>query len=140
MNGNILLHTQHKINCAKFVKHFMEGGKYIKQYNYYLLPYQCTGISQQNCMIDGNFAYPVWRTLERTLLSRGTTFKYTYMKGHDFIIEISPSTFKKYHIFGETYVYPHGIKICPQILQPNSLLLFSVPCSVADPLISNQLM
>jgi hypothetical protein len=140
MSGNILLHTQHKINCAKFVKHFMQGGKYIRQYNYYLLPYQCTGISIPNRMIDGHFINPVWHTLERSMLSRGTTFKYTYMKGGDFIMEIEPSKFKEYHIFGKTYVYPNGIKACPSTLQPNSVLLFSVPCSVADPLIQHQLM
>jgi hypothetical protein len=140
MNGNILLHTQHKINCAKFVKHFMQGGKYIRQYNYYLLPYQCTGISIPNRMIDGHFINSIWHTLERSMLSRGTTFKYTYMKGSDFIMEIEPNRFKEYHIFGETYVYPNGIKACPSTLQQNSVLLFSVPCSVADPLIQHQLM
>ena len=140
MSSQVIFHTQHNINCAKIVNQFIKGDKYIKCYNKYLIPYHCKQINQPNRMIYGKFVYPMWNTLERTILSRGALFNYSYMKGKDFVIEFNPSTFRDYHIFGQTFVYANGIKACEHTLQPNSILFFSIDKAVAEPLIRQQLL
>ena len=140
MSPQIIFHTQHNINCAKIINQFVKGDKYIKYYNKYLIPYHCRQINQPNRMIYGNFVYPMWNTLERTILARGAIFDYSYIKGKDFVVEVNPSTLRDYHIFGQTFVYANGIKVCEQTIQPNSILFFSLDKTVAEPLIKSQLL
>ena len=140
MSSPIIFHTQHNINCAKIINQFMKGDKYIKCYNKYLIPYQCNHINRPYRIIYGNFVYPMWNTLERTILSKGTTFNYSYIKGKDFITEVNPSTLGDYNIFTHTFLYANGIEACEHTLQPNSILLFSIDKAIAEPLIQNQLL
>ena len=140
MSSPILFHTSHSIKCSKIMNQFMKGEKYIKCYNKYLIPYHCAKINHENRMIFGRFIYPIWNTLERTILARGTVFNYSYIKGKDYTIEINPSIFKDYHIFGQTFVYANGIKVCEHTLQENSILLFPIDKVIAEPLIKNHLL
>jgi hypothetical protein len=140
MASQVIFHTQNNINCNKIINQLIKGEKYVKHYNKYLIPYHCTQINHPNRVIYGKFVYPMWNTLERTILSRGAIFNYSYIKGKDYVIECNPSTFRDYHIFGETFVYANGVKACEHTLLPNSMLLFSIDKDVALPLIQNQLL
>lgn len=140
MASQVIFHTQNNINCNKIINQLIKGDKYVKHYNKYLIPYYCKQINHPNRVIYGNFVYPMWNTLERTILSRGAIFNYSYIKGKDYVIECNPSTFRDYHIFGETFVYPNGVKACEHTLLPNSMLLFSIDKDIALPLIQNQLL
>ena len=140
MSSQVIFHTTKQINCNKIVNQFIKGDKYIKCYNKYLIPYHCKGINHPNRMVYGNFIYPMWNTLERTILARGAIFNYSYIKGKDFAIEFNPNTLRDYHIFGQTFVYANGIKACEHTLQSNSILLFSLDKAVAEPLIRNQML
>lgn len=140
MSSQVIFHTQRSINCAKIVNQFIKGEKYIKCYNKYLIPYHCREINQSNRMIYGKFVYPMWNTLERTILARGAIFSHSYMKGKDYVLEFNPTTFRDYHIFGQTFVYANGIKACEHTIQPNSILFFSIDKAIAEPLINHQLL
>jgi hypothetical protein len=139
MSTNVFFHTQHNIRCSKIIDQFIKGDKYIKYYNKYLIPYYCRDVNQENRMIYGKFVYPMWNTLERTILSRGAVFSHSYIKGKDFVIEFNPSVYKDYHIFGQTFVYANGIKAHESTLKPNTVLFFSLDKAVAEPLIKTQL-
>jgi hypothetical protein len=91
-------------------------------------------------MIFGRFIYPMWNTLERVILARGAIFNHSYIKGNDFTIEFNPTTFRDYHIFGQTFVYANGIKACEHTLLENSILFFAVDKSIAEPLIKSELL
>ena len=82
----------------------------------------------------------MWNTLERTILARGAIFSHSYMKGKDYVLEFNPTTFRDYHIFGQTFVYANGIKACEHTIQPNSILFFSIDKAIAEPLINHQLL
>ena len=140
MNPPVILHTQHNINCAKIIHKFINGDKYIKYYNKYLIPYHCQQVNHLNHMIYGKFVYPMCNTLENTLLTKGACFNYSYMKGKDFIIEFNPSIVNEYHIFTQNCRYPNGIKVYTRTLLSNSILLFSIDKATADPLIQSQLL
>lgn len=145
MSSPIIFHTQYNINCAKIINQFIKGDKYIKCYNKYLIPYQCNYINYPYRIIYGNFVYPMWNTLERKILSKGATFNYSYIKGKDFITEVNPSTLGDYNIFTyniftNSFMYVNGIEAYEHTLQPNSILLFSINKSIAEPLIQNQLL
>ena len=140
MSPQVFFHTQHNINCAKIINQFIKGDKHIKYYNKYLIPYHCKEINHPNRMIYGKFVYPMWNTLERTILTRGAVFNHSYIKGKDFSIEFIPSTFRDYHIFGQTFVYANGIKACEHTLQSNSILFFSIDKAIAEPLIKGHLL
>lgn len=136
----IIFQSQQRINCSRVLQQYLKGERHFKHYNSYLIPYSCSNIDYDNRMIMGNFIYPMWNTLERTILTKGDKFEYSYIKGKDFTIELNPSSFKKYHIFGRTFVYPNAVEISETVLKPNTILLFSIPKIVADPLIQNKLM
>lgn len=141
MSSPILFHTSHSIKCSKIINQIIKGEKYIQYYNQYLIPYHCHTINQENRMIFGRFIHPLFRnTLERTILARGTVFSHSYIKGNEFIFEVNPSTFKEYHIFGQTFIYANGIQVCEHTLKPNSILLFPIDKTIAEPLIINQLL
>ena len=140
MSSQVIFHTSKQINCAKIINQFIKGDKYVKCYNQYLIPYHCHNINPENRMIFGRFLNPMWNTLERALLSRGTVFNHSYIKRNDFTIEINPNTFRDYHIFGQTFVYANGIKAYEHTLNTNSILLFPIDKTIAEPLIANYLL
>jgi hypothetical protein len=139
MNSIIILHSQYHINPTKFVNHFNKGEKYFKYLNYYLIPYHCKDVNHNNRLVIGNFIYPMWAIIERSMLTRSNIFNYTYIKGKDFTIEYTPNSLTNYHIFGTHRVYPNGILANNITLQPNSILLFPIHKDIATPLINNQL-
>lgn len=141
MSTNLIIHTQHHINCLKFLNHFTKiGGNHFKNNKNILVPYFCKEVNHTNHIIIGNFIWPMWNTLERTILSRGAKFNYTYITGKDFIIEHKPSEFNNYHIFDRRTIYTNTIQIYENTLLPNSILLFSIPSNVAKPLIEDNLL
>jgi hypothetical protein len=140
MSSPIIFHTQHSINCTKIFNQFIKGDKYIKYYNKYLIPYRCNHINHPYRMIYGNFVYPMYNTLKKSILSKGTTFNYSYIKGNEFITEFNPTTLRDYNIFSQTFLYPNGIEVCEHTLQPKSILFFSIDKAIAEPLIQNQLL
>ena len=40
----------------------------------------------------------MYNTLKRSILSKGTTFNYSYIKGKEFITEFNPTTLRDYNI------------------------------------------
>jgi hypothetical protein len=136
----MIIHSPHKINCNKIISHFINGGRYYKHYNKYLIPYYCRDINHTNRIIDGKFNTPMWNVLERYILSNGTTFDYSYFKGNDFIIEMTPTTFHNYHILGAKQIYVDGVYASNHTLVPNSVLLFPLDRHIAEPLIDRQLL
>ncbi len=141
MTANLIIHSSHHINCSKFINHFTKvGGNHFKYYNNVLVPYFCKEVNHNNRIIVGKFIWPVWHTLERTILSRGAHFNCTYIIGKDFTIEHKPSEFKNYHIFGSSNIFANKIQAFEGTLHPNSILLFSIPSEVAKPLIDRQLL
>jgi hypothetical protein len=140
MNSAIYFHTQHNINCAKIINKIIKGDKYIKYYNKFLIPYQCKIIDQQHNTIIGNFLYPMWNVLERSVLSSGPSFDYSYIKGNNYMIGINTSKLTKYNILGQSLVYGNELKAYKQTLFPNSILFFSIEKEIAEPLIKNGLL
>jgi hypothetical protein len=136
----MIIHSQHKINCTKIINHFNNGGRYFKHYNKFLIPYYCRDVNHTNRIIDGRFNTPMWNILERYLLSEGNTFEYSYLKGTNFVIEMTPTTFQNYHILGQKRIYVDGVYACGHTLLPNSLFLFSLDKRIAEPLIDRQLL
>jgi hypothetical protein len=136
----MIIHSQHKINCNKIISHFLNGGRYFKHYNKYLIPYYCRDINHTNRIIDGRFTVPMWNVLERHILSQGSTFDYSYFKGDNFVIEMTPTTFHNYHILGAKRIYADGVYACNHTLMPNSILLFPLERHIAEPLIDRQLL
>jgi hypothetical protein len=141
MSTNLILHSSHKINPTKFLNHFTKvGGNHFKYYNNILIPYFCEEINHNNRIIVGKFIWPVWNTLERSILSKGTQFNHTYIACKDTTIEHKPSEFKYYHIFGKTHIHANTIQASEKTLTPKSILLFSIPSEVATPLINRHLL
>jgi hypothetical protein len=141
MSANLIIHTPYHINCSKFVNHFTKvGGNNFKYYNNILIPYICQEVYHDNRIIVGKFIWPMWNTLERSILSRGALFNHTYITGRDFILEHKPSEVKNYHIFSTVNIMSNKIQIFDKTVHPSSILLFSIPNEVAQPLIDNHLL
>jgi len=141
MSANLILHSPHHINCSKFLNHFTKvGGNHYKHYKSILVPYFCEEVNHNNSIIVGKFIWPIWHTLERTILSRGAQFNHTYIVGTNMTIEHKPTEYTNYHIFGKTNIFPNTISAYDKTLLSKSVLLFSVPSEVAQPLIDRQLL
>lgn len=138
--SQIFLHSSKSISCGKIVSQFIKGEKYIKSKNTYLIPYHCSYINQEKQVILGNFIYPMWNTLERNILVQGTQFKYSYVKGIDFMLEFNSTTQKNYKILSQNNLQFYSVQISDILLKPNSILLFSIDKKVGDTLIENKLM
>ena len=136
-----IFHTQQAVNSTKFIRNYVEGLKHFKHNNLILLPYHCKEVNHNNRLISGSFIYPMWKPFERTLLSRGANFVYSYVKTPDFSIEVTPnpSAFKDYHIFGQGYLHTNKVRACEATLVPNSILFFQLHRDVAKPLVDHQL-
>ena len=141
MSASLIIHTSHHINCSKFLNHFTKvGGNHFKYYNNILVPYFCEEVNHNNHIIVGKFIWPMWNTLERSILSRGVDFNHTYIIGRNMTIEHKPTELKNYHIFGKTNIYANTVRAYDVTLLPKSVLLFSIPIDVAKPLIQNNLL
>ncbi len=135
----LTFHTQHTINCAKFVKYYAQGIKHFKHNDLVLLPYHCKDVNHNNRLITGNFIYPMWKPFERTLLSKGGNFTHSYIVAPEFTISAIPGghTFREYHIFGQGYLNTTKVRACAATLVPNSILFFPIHRNVAKPLIDH---
>ncbi len=141
MQANLIIHTSHQINCTKFINHFFKvQNNHFKHYRHTLVPYYCKDVNHTSNIILGTFIWPIWNTLERTILSNGARFSHTYISGNNFIIEYKPTDNKSYHILGKSGLHLNKIHISDATLRPNSILLFSIPSDTAKPLIQNGLM
>jgi hypothetical protein len=140
MNSHIILHSPISINSSKFVTAFISGNRHYKYYNTYLIPYHCKNIDYNNKIIIGSFIYPIWNTIERTVLTNSSKFTYSYLKGNNYTIEYNSNSLHNYHILGKNHIHMNTIKIYETILKPNSLLLFPIDKALAEPLIYSGLM
>ncbi len=140
MISNLIIHTQHKINCEKFINKLLQQNRHFQYYNNFLIPYFCKDINHNSAVISGNFIFPMWITLEKTILLKESNFTYTYISGNDFTIECKPDTLKNYSIINKTQLFKNTILAYEKTLVPNSILLFSIPSDVAKPFIEYKLM
>jgi hypothetical protein len=113
---------------------------HFKNYKHILVPYFCKDINHSNRIIFGNFIWPMWNTIERTILLNGAQFNHTYITGKDFTIEYKPTELKNYHISNKTELYYNKVLISDAALRPNSILLFQIPSDAAKPFIENNLL
>lgn len=140
MTTNLLIHSPFSINCNKFVNQFLQRQRHYRHYNHILIPYFCKNINHNSAIITGNFVWPIWNTLERTILSRGCEFHHTYICGRDFLIEYQPESLSKYYITGKNTLSNNSILVNDLVLKPNSILLFPIDRNVAKPFIDNHLL
>ena len=140
MSINLIIHSPININCSKFVSSFIRGNRYFKCYNTYLIPYHCKNIDYNNKIISGNYIYPIWNTIGRTMITTGAKFNYSYLKGNNYTIEYDSDNLDTYHIFRENHIYTNAITIYEKVLKPNNILLFPIHKEVADRLIYSGLM
>ncbi len=140
MNSHLILHSPFSINPSKFVTAFINGNRHFKYYNTYLIPYHCKNVDYTNKIIVGSFIYPVWNTIERTILQNGCKFKYSYVKGNNYSIEYNSDNVYTYHILGKNQIHTNSITIYESLLKYNSLLLFPIDKALAEPLIYSGLM
>lgn len=116
--------------------------RYLVQHNQYLLPFRGQIIHHHNFIIDGRFLYPVWNVFERTLLSKGTRFPYTYTKlpCEGGVSELESSAFHSYHVSAGEKWYKDSVHLSRAYPPHDScLLLFAVDAKVAEPLLRHQL-
>ncbi len=140
MSANLIIHSPHSINCNKFLNQFLQRNRHYKHYKSFLIPYFCREVDHNSHIISGNFVWPMWNTLERTILSKGAKFTYSYITGKDFIIEYYPQELNTYQIYGLNNLSKNYIYASKVTLQPSSILLFPIDCAVAKPLIENHLL
>ncbi len=140
MAPSLLIHSQHSINCVKLVNFYTGGGKLYKYYNYYLIPYLCGAVNHENRIILGQFLLPMWHTLERTMLSRGGNFNYSYLTSNNFHLEYRANELKEYNFLGTSSVSSKPIVISDMFLKPQSILLFPIHRDIAKPLIEHKLL
>ena len=164
MISNLILHSPIQINYAKFLNHHMymvpfgtNKIKYFQHDDLYLIPYRCNSINDKNNLIIGRFIYPIWNTLERVILNKEFKFKYNYIRGDNFTVELTPKQLKNYNIFNETYndidididnmicqkkfrMYHKKIFAFNTTLEPNSILLFPIHKYIADVFIQSKLL
>ena len=140
MSANLFIHSPYSINCNKFLNQFVQRNRHYKHYKSFLIPYFCKEINHNSCIISGNFVWPMWNTLERTILSKGAVFSHSYISGKDYLIEYHPEELNKYQIYGLTSISNNYIYANKVTLQPRSILLFPIDCAVAKPLIENHLL
>lgn len=140
MQANLLIHSPHSINCNKFINQFVQQNKHYKHYKSFLIPYFCREVNHNSRIITGNFVWPVWNTLERTILSKPTKFSHSYITGKDFLIEYTPEELSKYQFYGLNSLSNNSIYASQVTLKPMSILLFPISSEVAKPLIENNLL
>jgi hypothetical protein len=136
MGLNLILHSSVNINCSKVLSAFNNGQRYFKKCNTYLIPYHCQEINYTNRIIIGSFVYPMWNSLERLLLSNGCIFNYTYIKGdnHSFVYKSDElKILSDYHISGKNKIHKSTVKINDKFLKPNTILLFPIHKTIAEP-------
>ena len=101
MLSKLILHSPIPFNYSRFLNFHMNGEKYFKHHNNYLIPFRCKDINYAGQLIIGNFVYPVSNTLQKLILYKGAHFTYTYMLGDKFTLENRPASLKCYNIFHE---------------------------------------
>jgi hypothetical protein len=139
MSVNLIFYSRYNINCNTIISQFIKGNKHIRYGNNYLIPFHCQNINTDNCVLKGNFIYPIWNTLERTILSSNNTFPYTYLSGDKFTIEIKNNALKSYNLISGNRLYSNSLKISDSYLKQNALLLFPIHVAIAAPLIDYKL-
>lgn len=140
MSSSLILHSQSSINCAKIISQFVKGKRYLTSCNSYLIPFHCRTINHSKRFIVGDFIYPMWNILERSMIKNGGDFTYSYIQGKDFTIEYFPKNLIKYYVIGETKGYIQKISISELTLYSNSILLFPIHKDIASPLINYKLL
>ncbi len=139
-----VIHSSQRLCSPSTLLPLLQGGqRYLVQDNQYLLPFRGQIIHQHNFIIDGRFLYPMWNVFERTLLSKGSVFTYSYLpsagvKGS--FLELESSAFVPYHVSaGEKWYKASAYlsRACPP--HDSCLLLFAVDARTAEPLIRHHL-
>ena len=134
-----VFHSNNMIKCHKVLTALTDGIQYIKYHNMYYIPFKCLSVNHNTRMINGNFLYPAWNVLHRNILSNGTQFNYSYVKGKDIVFEFQPSSFTDYHIYCNNRIYPNSIRATPLLLCNTSYLLFNIDTDIGEPLICREL-
>lgn len=140
MQPNLFIHSPHSINCNKFLNQFVQRNRHYKHYKSFLIPYFCREVNHNSRIISGNFVWPIWNTLERTILSKRTKFSHSYITGKDFLIEYRPEELYAYQFYGLNSLSNSCIYASQVTLNSQSILLFPIDCEVAKPLIENNLL
>lgn len=131
---NIIFHIPNPINCNKYI---VKSKHFYKHNNTYLIPYICNYVNHTHKILDGNFVYPMWNTLQRSILTRDTSFSYSYISRNDILIEFTSTTLTSYRVLNNPF---SSINICKETLYPNSMFLFPINRDVAETLIENGLL
>ena len=139
-----VIHSSQRLLSPSSLFPILQGHqRYIIQQNQYLLPFRGQIIHHHNFIIDGRFLYPMWNIFERTLLSKGSVFTYSYLSSPQekgTFLELESSAFVPYHVStGEKWYKESAYlsRACPP--HDSCLLLFAVDAKIAEPLIRHHL-
>ena len=117
----------------------MVGERVILNNKNVLIPFYCIHVNHSVHILQGKFVHPIWNTLEKNILSRKTTFNYTYTHDGTFIYQNYFPGHNKYHIFCNNKVFLNSIKVNDSMLNNKSLLLFSINDEIIQPMICDNL-
>ena len=138
---NVIHSSQRILTPSVLLSSLKLGQRFLVQHNQYLIPFRGQVIHHHKLLIDGRFLYPVWNVFERTLLTKGVAFPYTYVMqtGHE-LLELESGCFTPFHVSSQEKWYKDSVHLPRDILHDSCLLLFDVDAKVAEPLIRHNLL
>lgn len=105
----------------------------MKDQSGYLIPFPCHILSHHRCIIDSHFTSTQWNVIQRRLLSKCTTFPYTYQVQGKNITEIISTMWTPYHVLSDGTWYKESVCLSSDFstISDSTCLLFSIETPVS---------